>query len=331
MFSRRILAGIQPSNVPHLGNYLGAIKRWVELQNSGEHLIVMLADLHAVTLPRDPKILRQTILETTSSLLACGINPDKSIIYRQSQLPHHTTLAWLMGTLATVQQISHIPTYKSKVKDEESIPLGLFMYPILQSADILLFKSTHIPVGEDQLPHLHLCTTLIEKFYHIYKKELFPMPKPMFTETNRIRSLRHPENKMSKSDADPRGRIDIMDTEDLIRDRVMKAVTDFESRITYDPENRPGVSNLIDIFSGLTGEMQEDIVERAQLEGLNTKEFKEKLIKIIIEHFKPFRIKYLELMNDHSYIYDVLQQGQAKAAVIADQTLNEVKQTMGLD
>ncbi|UJR15967.1 hypothetical protein I4U23_002886 [Adineta vaga] len=329
MFQRRILCGIQPSSVPHIGNYLGAVKKWIDLQNSGDNLVVMLADLHAVTVPREPDVLRRSVLETAASLIACGIDPKRSIIYRQSDLPHHTQLSWLLGTLTTVQKVAHIPTYKSKVKDDDSIPLGLFLYPVLQTADILLFKTTHLPIGEDQIPHLQLCTYMIEKFYHYYKQNIFPVPEMLSTETNRIRSLRRPEQKMSKSDFEERARIDIMDDENIIRERVMKALTDFDSQITYDREKRPGVSNLIDIYAGITGQSTETIVTEAQRANLNTGAFKKQLAQIVIEHFRPKRLEYLKLMNDRSHLLHILENGRERAKEIADKTLNEVKYIMG--
>ncbi|CAF3292555.1 unnamed protein product [Rotaria socialis] len=331
MFQRRVLCGIQPSSVPHIGNYLGAIKKWIDLQNSGDNLVVMLADLHAVTIPREPETLRKSVLETAASLIASGIDPKRSIIYRQSDLYHHTQLSWLLGTLTTVQKVGHIPTYKSKVKDESSIPLGLFLYPILQTADILLFKTTHLPIGEDQIPHLQLCTYMIEKFYHYYKKNIFPVPQMMATETNRIRSLRHPEQKMSKSDIEERSRIDIMDDEKIIQERVMKALTDFNAHVSYDREQRPGVSNLIDIYAGMTDQPIESIVAEAQKDNMNTGAFKKRLAQIIIEHFRPKRAEYLKLMNDRSYLLSILDNGRERAKEIADSTLNEVKDIMGFN
>ncbi|CAF1068934.1 unnamed protein product [Adineta ricciae] len=330
MFPRRVLCGIQPSSVPHVGNYLGAVKKWIDLQNSGDNLVVMLADLHAVTIPREPEVLRKSILETAASLLACGIDPKRSIIYRQSQLPHHTELNWLLSTLTTVQKVAHIPTYKSKVKDDAPIPLGLFLYPVLQSADILLFKTTHLPVGEDQIPHLQLCTYMIEKFYHYYKQNIFPVPELLATEANRIRSLRRPDQKMSKSDFEERARIDIMDDEDVIRERVMKALTDFNSQISYDRQQRPGVSNLIDIFAGISGQSIETIVKEAQRDNLNTGAFKKQLAQLIIEHFRPKRLEYLKLLDDRSHLLSILENGRERAREIADKTLNEVKDVMGL-
>ncbi|CAF3581301.1 unnamed protein product [Rotaria sordida] len=306
-----------------------AIKKWIDLQNSGDNLIVMLADLHAVTIPREPDALRKSTLETAASLIACGIDPKRSIIYRQSDLHHHTQLSWLLGTLTTVQKVGHIPTYKSKVKDETSIPLGLFLYPILQTADILLFKTTHLPIGEDQIPHLQLCTYMIEKFYHYYKQNIFPVPQMMATETTRIRSLRHPEQKMSKSDYEERSRIDIMDDEKMIQERIMKALTDFNAQVSYNREQRPGVSNLIDIYAGITSQSIESIVNEAQQNNLNTGQFKKRLAEIIVEHFRSKRLEYLKLMNDRTYLLNILDDGRKRAKEIADKTLNEVKHIMG--
>ncbi|CAF2099500.1 unnamed protein product [Rotaria magnacalcarata] len=255
MFQRRILCGIQPSSVPHIGNYLGAIKKWIDLQNSGDNLVVMLADLHAVTIPREPDALRKS----------------------------------------------------SKVKDESSVPLGFFLYPVLQTADILVFKTTHLPIGENQIPHLRLCTYMIEKFYHYFKQNIFLVPQMMATETTRIRSLRHPEQKMSKSDVEERSRIDIMDDEKIIQERV---------------------SNLIDIYTGMTNQSIESIVAEAQRDNLDTGALKKRPAQIIIEHFRTKRVEYLKLMNDSSYLLSIFDNGREHATEIADKTSNEVKHIM---
>ncbi|CAM4808562.1 unnamed protein product [Rotaria magnacalcarata] len=242
LFQRRILCGIQPSSVPHIGNYLGAIKKWIDLQNSGDNLVVMLADLHA-----------------------------------------------------------------SKVKDESSVPLGFFLYPVLQTADILVFKTTHLPIGENQIPHLRLCTYMIEKFYHYFKQNIFLVPQMMATETTRIRSLRHREQKMSKSDVEERSRIDIMDDEKIIQERV---------------------SNLIDIYTGMTNQSIESIVAEAQRDNLDTGALKKRPAQIIIEHFRTKRVEYLKLMNDSSYLLSIFDNGREHATEIADKTSNEVKHIM---
>ncbi|CAF1644163.1 unnamed protein product [Rotaria magnacalcarata] len=294
LFQRRILCGIQPSSVPHIGNYLGAIKKWIDLQNSGDNLVVMLADLHAVTIP-------------PASLITSGIDPKRSIIYRQSDYYHHIQLSWLLSTLTTVQKVGHIPTYKSKVKDESSVPLGFFLYPVLQTADILVFKTTHLPIGENQIPHLRLCTYMIEKFYHYFKQNIFLVPQMMATETTRIRSLRHREQKMSKSDVEERSRIDIMDDEKIIQERV---------------------SNLIDIYAGMTNQSIESIAAEAQRDNLDTGALKKRPAQIIIEHFRTKRVEYLKLMNDSSYLLSIFDNGREHATEIADKTSNEVKHIM---
>ncbi|CAM4831826.1 unnamed protein product [Rotaria magnacalcarata] len=255
LFQRRILCGIQPSSVPHIGNYLGAIKKWIDLQNSGDNLVVMLADLHAVTIPREPDALRKS----------------------------------------------------SKVKDESSVPLGFFLYPVLQTADILVFKTTHLPIGENQIPHLRLCTYMIEKFYHYFKQNIFLVPQMMATETTRIRSLRHREQKMSKSDVEERSRIDIMDDEKIIQERV---------------------SNLIDIYAGMTNQSIESIAAEAQRDNLDTGALKKRPAQIIIEHFRTKRVEYLKLMNDSSYLLSIFDNGREHATEIADKTSNEVKHIM---
>ncbi|CAF4575189.1 unnamed protein product, partial [Rotaria magnacalcarata] len=264
-----------------------AIKKWIDLQNSGDNLVVMLADLHAVTIPREPDAL--------------------SIIYRQSDYYHHIQLSWLLSTLTTVQKVGHIPTYKSKVKDESSVPLGFFLYPVLQTADILVFKTTHLPIGENQIPHLRLCTYMIEKFYHYFKQNIFLVPQMMATETTRIRSLRHREQKMSKSDVEERSRIDIMDDEKIIQERV---------------------SNLIDIYAGMTNQSIESIAAEAQRDNLDTGALKKRPAQIIIEHFRTKRVEYLKLMNDSSYLLSIFDNGREHATEIADKTSNEVKHIM---
>ncbi|PNF20689.1 Tryptophan--tRNA ligase, mitochondrial [Cryptotermes secundus] len=253
----------------HLGNYFGAVQKWVEMQNAGESVIYSIADLHSITLPQDPKHLHSNILQITATLLACGIDPDKSILFQQSRIPEHTQLCWTLGCLTTMARLAHIPTYKEKSATVKEVPLGLYVYPVLQAADILLYRATHVPVGEDQTHNLELVQHLAKIFNNRYG-HTFPIPKAVVADSSisRLKSLRDPSKKMSKSEQDPKSRIEITDTPDDILEKCKKALTDFTSEITFDPEKRPGVANLITIHSLFTGLDPAEICE--QNIGLDT-------------------------------------------------------------
>lgn len=325
---RTIFSGIQPTGVLHLGNYFGAVKQWVELQESGENVIYSVVDLHSITLPQNPKILHNQILNMAASLIACGIDPTKAILFQQSRVKEHVELQWILSCISTMARLGHLPQFKEKTEAKKEIPLGLFVYPVLQSADILLYHATHVPVGEDQLQHIQLTAHLARVFNNKFGKT-FRAPHSMVIDDSvaRIRSLRQPTKKMSKSEEDPKSRIEISDSSDIIRQKFKKAVTDCTSEIFYDLENRPGVSNLMAIHSGITGLSYEQI--QAEYSAIDTGAYKLVIADVVIEHLKPIKKKLDYLLNDKAHLVQLLDEGANKANVIASKTMVDVRKRVG--
>ncbi|XP_073981971.1 tryptophanyl-tRNA synthetase, mitochondrial [Rhodnius prolixus] len=327
---KTILSGIQPTGTLHIGNYFGAVLRWKALQEKNENVILCIADLHSITLPQNPEVLKSSVFLMTASLLACGIDPSKSTIFQQSKVPEHASLSWVLGTLTTMTRLYHFPQYKEKSSVLKDIPLGLFTYPVLQAADILLYKATHVPVGEDQVQHLHLAQHLVHTFNNKYGKT-FPLPECIVEENmggSRIKSLREPDKKMSKSHGDPKSRIEITDSSQDIALKIKKAVTDFTSSLSYDPETRPGVSNLIDIHALLTGSLQEEICE--EYAHLDTGRYKSVVAEALNEKLTPIRNEITRLLNSPDYLENVLTNGNNLAKEIAEATWKEVCYKVGL-
>ncbi|XP_025423866.1 tryptophan--tRNA ligase, mitochondrial isoform X2 [Sipha flava] len=265
-WKEKVFSGIQPTGTLHLGNYFGAVSKWVKLQNEDREVFYSIVDLHSITLPYDAKKLEKNVLLMTASLIACGINPERSTLFLQSQVPEHTQLSWVLGCLTTMPRLGQLPQFKEKSATLKDVPLGLYLYPILQAADILLYKATKVPVGEDQIQNLQLAHSLARTFNRQYG-ETFPISEVLVQQdcSSRIRNLRDPTKKMSKSHPDKRGKIDITDTPDDIVEKVKKAVTDCTSQITYDPDNRPGVSTLLTMHSLISGLSPEEICEENKL------------------------------------------------------------------
>ncbi|XP_025098211.1 tryptophan--tRNA ligase, mitochondrial-like [Pomacea canaliculata] len=325
----RLFSGIQPTGIPHIGNYIGAIKNWVMLQKKYDSVIFCIVDLHSITVPQEPKVLRQNILDMTACLLACGIDPEKSILFLQSHVQEHAELAWLLGCLCTLPRLQHLPQWKEKSQKIKEPGLGLFTYPVLQAADILLYKATDVPVGEDQIHHIELTRYLAKSFNRNFNT-IFPRCRALTGESPKIRSLRNPEGKMSKSDPNPLSRIELTDSPKDITEKIKKAVTDFTSEVSYDPDRRPGVSNLIDIHMGVTELCAEEICENAFLNALTTAMYKATVAEAVIEHLKPISDSIQRLKNDPGHLEKVLKTGQERAQAIAQDTIMEVKQAMGL-
>lgn len=328
-YTARVFSGIQPTGSIHLGNYLGAISQWVKLQKQNENLILSIVDLHSITLPHDPKKLSSNILELTATLLGCGLDPSKIILFQQSTVPAHAELCWCLGCISTMARLAHLPQYKEKSASLKNIPLGLFVYPVLQAADILSYKATHVPVGEDQVQQIQLCQELARIFNHRFG-ETFPIPHTVITssEYGRIRSLRDPSKKMSKSDPDEKSRICLTDSPDTIVKNIKKAVTDFTSEVTYDLDNRPGVSNLISIHSFVTGKSIDEICREA--ENIDTGKYKLVVADAVVAYIQPIQERISQLLNDQGYLLGVLADGTEKASVIANTTLKEVHEKLGL-
>lgn len=265
-----------------------------------------------------------------ASLIACGIDPARSILYQQSHVPYHGQLAWILGTKITMPQLGRMHQFKFKSDGIADVPLGLYTYPVLQAADILLYKATHVPVGEDQLQHIELCRDVALKFNNFYNVDFFPVPTSIASDLKRLKSLRDPTKKMSKSDKDLNSYIQITDSPELITKKIRKAVTDSISQITYDPEARPGVSTLIDIDAACVDTFPEEIEENCMLSALETGEYKKEVAERLIEHLKPIQRKYTQLMNDKVYLLKLLDEGAEKANEIAAGTYNEVCKIVGM-
>ncbi|XP_074513976.1 tryptophan--tRNA ligase, mitochondrial isoform X2 [Sebastes fasciatus] len=322
----RVFSGIQPTGVPHLGNYLGALENWVALQNQYPSVLYSIVDLHSITQPQDPAQLRSNILDMAASLLACGIDPERAILFQQSQVSEHAELSWILGCLTSMPRLRHLPQWKmkSKLKNEGSV--GLYTYPVLQAADILLYKSTHVPVGEDQVQHLELAQDLARVFNNRYG-DLFPEPAALLSSTRKVKSLRDPSAKMSKSDPQVMATITITDSPDDIALKVRRAITDFTSEVTFDPEKRPGVSNLVTIHAAMAMISVEEAVSQAG--GMDTGVYKQLVTEAVIQRLTPIREEIERLRADRGHLEGVLARGTCRARELAAPVLREVRQKVG--
>lgn len=329
-WEKRIMSGIQPTGSLHIGNYFGAIKNWVALQNEGNDVIFSIVDLHSITLPQDPKELQSNILLMTASLIACGIDPSKSMLFQQSKVHQHTELLWVLSCITTMARLNHLPQFKEKSATMKDIPLGLYIYPVLQAADILLYRATDVPVGDDQLQHLQLSAMLAKTFNHRFG-ETFPIPKAIVEDSasSRVRSLREPTRKMSKSHPDPKSRILLTDPPDVIVEKIKKSVTDFTSAVTYDEEKRPGVSNLIALHAFSTGKTFDEICNENT--HLDTGKYKFVVAEALVEFLRSIREEIERLISAPEYLEEVLDQGSQRVTVLAEMTWLDVRQKVGLE
>ncbi|XP_004689651.1 PREDICTED: tryptophan--tRNA ligase, mitochondrial [Condylura cristata] len=323
----RVFSGIQPTGIPHLGNYLGAIESWVRLQEEHRSVLYSIVDLHSITVPQDPAVLRQSVLDMTAALLACGIDPQKSILFQQSQVSEHTQLSWILTCLVRLPRLQHLHQWKAKTaKQKQDGTMGLLMYPVLQAADVLLYKSTHVPVGEDQVQHMELVQDLARGFNKKYG-HFFPVPTSLLTSTKKVKSLRDPSAKMSKSDSDKLATVKITDSPEEIVEKFRKAVTDCTSEVTYDPARRAGVSNLVSVHAAVTGLAVQEVVKRSA--GLDTARYKLAVADAVIAKFAPIKSEIEKLKMDRDYLEKVLQAGSAKAQELAYPVCQEVKKLVG--
>lgn len=323
-----LVSGIQPTGRLHLGNYLGALRNFVALQNSGKYqCYFFLADLHSLTKnDYSAKAEPGYVLELTADFLAAGLDPRRSIIFQQSQIPAHSELAWVMSTIAPIGELRRMTQFKDKSEGEkESANSGLLTYPNLMAADILLYSAKFVPVGEDQLQHLELTRTLARKFNAKFGN-VFIEPKDLLTEIPRVMSLKDPGKKMSKSD--PASCLFLDDSPEEIREKVKRAATDSGSEVRFDEAGKPGVSNLLRIYSALTGISIPRL--EAQFEGKNYSEFKSALAELIVDHFADFRAKKGKLMAKKPALRTILKAGSAKASKLAEKKISEVKRRVGL-
>ena len=332
MIKNRILSGVQPTGNLHLGNYLGAIKNFVKLQKDYE-CYFMLADLHSITIFQDPKQLRENIIETAAVFLACGLDPKKNVIFCQSSVAGHSELAWIFNCVARIGWLNRMTQFKEKAgSNKEKASVGLYSYPTLMAADILLYKATHVPVGEDQKQHLELCRDIAVKFNNDFNcKDFFTLPEPIITkEVARIMSLKDGTKKMSKSDESEASRINLTDTEEDIVQKIKKAKTDNdlipdnESKLADRPEAR----NLINIFSILNGSTIEKTLK--ELSGKNFSELKNRLSEVLIKEIVPVGKKIKEFKKDADAIKKILKSGSEKANIESQKTIKEVHKIVGL-
>lgn len=323
----RVFSGIQPTGQIHIGNYLGAIKQWVEIQDKAES-IFCIVDLHALTVPYDPKKLKESILEKTIVYLVAGIDPEKSIIFIQSQVKEHTELAWLLSTVTPIGELERMTQYKEKSKKfKKDLNAGLLNYPILMAADILLYQTDIVPIGEDQKQHVELARTIARKFNSKFG-QTFKIPESKIAKFGaKIMSLQNPNKKMSKSDG-PDTYIGLFDEPDEIKKKLMKAVTDTGKIIKYDLKKKPGVSNLLTIYSLLSGKTINDIEKKFKKKGYA--DFKKSLAEVTINYLEPFRKKKKELLTREIYIQEILNRGAKRAESIAQSTMQDVRKKMGL-
>ena len=332
MDSKLVFSGVQPTGNLHLGNYLGAVKRFVELQDADAMCIYCLVDLHAITNWQDPKELRQNTIEVTAAFLACGLRQENSIIFNQSQVSTHTELAWIFNCVARIGWLNRMTQFKEKAgKNRENASLGLYCYPTLMAADILAYHATHVPVGEDQKQHLELTRDIAMKFNNDFKTPgFFPIPEPIIEGTaTRIMSLRDGTKKMSKSEASEMSRINLTDDSDSIRKKIQKAKTDpFE--IPSEKEelaNRPEAENLLGIYATLADQSIEKTLE--QFSGSDFKKLKDALSDILISELDPINKEIKKLLNEETYIVEILRKGSEKASDISQAILQKTREIVG--
>ncbi len=326
--SELLFSGVQPTNNLHVGNYIGALKQWVEIQHR-YHCLFCVVDLHAITVPQKPEQLHANILSVAASYLAAGINPKEASIFVQSEVSAHSELAWMLGTITKISELERMTQYKDKtVKRGENVGVGLFTYPALMAADILLYDTAVVPVGEDQLQHLELTRTIARRFNSEFG-ETFKVPQPLIQKVGaRIMGLDDPSVKMSKSASSANNYISMTDSPEVIRKKFAKAVTDSGTTIEFDAEQRPGLANLITIYHHATGQTIRDIV--SEYEGKGYGDFKKGLSEVVIEMLKPFQEKYSLYMSDPMQLKKILDAGRDHAMEIAEKKLALAKERMGL-
>ncbi len=330
---KKIFSGVQPTGNLHLGNYLGAIKNFVDLSNENDNeCIFCVVDLHAITVNQDPKEFRNNIRETVATFIASGIDPKKNIIFNQSQVSAHSEAAWILGCIARMGWLNRMTQFKEKAgKDKEKASVGLYSYPVLMAADILLYDATHVPVGDDQKQHLELCRDIAQKFNNDFKVEnFFIAPEPLIQkEFSRIMSLKDGLKKMSKSEISDLSRINLSDTQDQIINKIKKAKTDpLPMPVNIkDLDKRPEARNLLGIYSILKKIDLEKSVK--EFSGKNFSEFKENLTQVLVDKIFPLSLEIKKLLNDKGHLDEILVEGAQKANDIASKKIKEIHKIMG--
>lgn len=323
-----ILSGIQPSGILTLGNYLGALRNWVDIQEEYE-CMYFIADLHAITVPQDPKELRENTKKALMQYLACGLDPSKNVIFVQSHVHEHAELTWVLDCNTYMGELSRMTQFKDKSQKQVNVRVGLFNYPVLMAADILLYQADFVPVGEDQRQHLEITRDIARRYNSTYGKQVFTIPEAFISETGaKIMSLKDPEKKMSKSDPNPLAFISLLDDRDTIIKKFKKATTDSMNEVRFSDEQL-GVKNLINIYSSITGKAPLE-VER-EFEGIGYGKFKMAVGETVADALEPIQKKYYELEapENEEYIKNILKQGAEIASGKARKTLKEVYETTG--
>jgi tryptophanyl-tRNA synthetase len=328
----RVFSGMQPSGLPHLGNYLGAWVNWLELQDTADETVYCVVDLHALTSPaeRDPATLRQRTLDLATAMIATGIDPQRSIVFVQSHVREHAEANWLFESVANFGELRKMPQFKDKSAGKETVPVGLLTYPVLQTVDILLYHADEVPVGEDQRHHIELARDLGQRFNHRYG-EVFTLPKAVHPPSGaRVMDLQDPTAKMSKSASTDKGIVNVLDDPKRIAKKIKSAVTDSDpdARVVYDLDAKPGVSNLLEILAAVTGRPIDELA--AEHDGHGYGRFKTAVAEAVVERLRPIRERYRELESDPGEVERVLADGAARARAIAAPTLERAKDAMGL-
>ncbi len=331
--SKKIFSGVQPSGNLHLGNYLGAIKNFVELQNEkNTECVYCIVDLHAITVKQDPKELKKNIRETLATFIASGLNEKKSIIFNQSSVPAHSEGAWILSCVARMGWLNRMTQFKEKAgNDKEKASVGLYAYPVLMAADILLYDTTHVPVGDDQKQHLELCRDIAQRFNNDFQATNFlKVPEPLIQKQfSRIMSLKDGTKKMSKSDPSDLSRINLTDDKDKIINKIKKSKTDTMPMPSEEEslKNRPEVLNLLEIYSSLSNESVEK--SKKEFSGKNFSDFKEKLSNLLVEKIEPISKEIKRLLNDEKNLDEILLEGTQKANKYASAKVKEMKKIIG--
>ena len=320
----RILSGIQPTGTPHLGNYLGAIRNWVA--NQSDESLYCVVDLHSLTSEIDPEVLRANTRELFAALIACGLDPERCTLFIQSQVPYHAQLSWLLECVASYGELKRMTQFKEKAERQGTYRVGLLTYPVLMAADILLYQTTHVPVGDDQRQHLELAREIAERFNNRFGPT-FVVPEGMVPKFGaRVMDLQEPSRKMSKSVSSPQGSIDLFDDPADIVKKIKRAVTDTDNLVAYDWATKPGLSNLLDIFSAVSGETPSDIAQRYERYG----DLKTDLAEALVSSLSPIQQRFRELMTDPAELDRLAKVGASKALPIAESTYRAAASGMGL-
>lgn len=327
---KRILSGIQPTGSLNIGTYLGSVKNFVKLQDQmpDHEFFIFIADLHAITVPKEKQYLRSKIKELAALYIACGLNPERVNLFIQSEVPAHSQLAYILQCNSYIGELERMTQFKDKSKKQETgVTVGLFSYPTLMAADILLYDPEFVPVGTDQKQHLELTRDIAQRMNNRYN-EIFVVPEPLIAEVGaKIQSLSDPTKKMSKSDDNEKSRINLLDPENIIKKRIRSAVTDSLGTITYDPENRPGISNLMTIYSVIEGSSFKEIEQK--YEGMGYQEFKEDLGEIVYQELKPIQERYHELIHSKE-LDEILDKGRDRANQVAFKKVMKLMDRIGL-